>query len=817
MGRSKSFRLMILAGLLASIWMSHVNAMWTNRYPQLDDFGHQIYLEQHELPALANGPTDPAPSPDGKAVAIAAQGWLWNVDIETGIATRITDKAGIDSRPRFSPDGKQLAFVRDYGKDTAVVVLNLVSGEEKIIDTAAIDLDPEFSADGTYIYYSSGVSGSLSVWSHHLASGTAQQHTDLHQVERNIRRVPGGNSILYLHGSGAHRSLRLRDFVSGEDKIVHAETLTYHFTADVHPKQRLAVYSAPINGDYHLWTMDLDDPRVRHRLTDGTRYALTPAFSADGNLIYFVEADEQRQFVLKTIKTYGGAIENIDIKEWRYGTATGKAVVKISGKNDQPVAARLVITSEDGHPVTSFDDATYSDPKTGRQYFYVDGEAEFSLPVGRYTVSAARGPLTPVEFKNIKVKKGKVAGVDMKLEPIWDAQAAGYIAADYHNHLNGDGTSRANHQQTLRIIEGEDLDHVAPMTWNRWERRIDREILGLQSENSGYIVDQGQEVRSHFHGHIGLNGVDVPYEPWFFGPSNPTLGDPDLTNGDVIAYAKTVGAFPTYVHPVGGETDPFLDLSSPTFPLEFPTDAILEEGVGLEMVTAWASPTAGAHLWYRLLNIGKNVPTISGSDAWVDFYRTPAVGTARNYVRVEDGDRSYDSILAAAFAGKGFVSTGPALIFSLGDEIRPGGVTSPGQQTWSLMLASTVNIDTVEIIVNGQVAETLAGVTAGETKTLTGKLTLPEGGWVAARAYSSVKPDDPWPIMHFMPFAHSAPIWIGSVGSTQSDARSAAAADLMRALDSVELRIKQAYGTQPMTRLMDRIERAREVLSGMLE
>ena len=91
MGRNNNFRLIILAGLLASIWMSHANAMWTNRYPMLDDFGHQIYLEQHELPALANGPTDPAPSPNGKAIAIAAQGWLWIVDLETGIATRITD------------------------------------------------------------------------------------------------------------------------------------------------------------------------------------------------------------------------------------------------------------------------------------------------------------------------------------------------------------------------------------------------------------------------------------------------------------------------------------------------------------------------------------------------------------------------------------------------------------------------------------------------------------------------------------------------------------------------------------------------------
>ena len=102
MRRIKTFKLMTLVGLLASIWAFNVYGMFTNRYPKLNDFGHQIYLEQHELPAFTNGPTDPAPSPDGKSIAIAAKGWLWIVDIETSIATRITDKAGIDSRPRLS-------------------------------------------------------------------------------------------------------------------------------------------------------------------------------------------------------------------------------------------------------------------------------------------------------------------------------------------------------------------------------------------------------------------------------------------------------------------------------------------------------------------------------------------------------------------------------------------------------------------------------------------------------------------------------------------------------------------------------------------
>ncbi|EED31753.1 hypothetical protein NOR53_3058 [gamma proteobacterium NOR5-3] len=814
---STRFSLLMLVGVLTLVWVSESNARWTNRYPKLDDFGHQIYLEQHELPAFANGPTDPAPSPDGKTIALAAQGWLWLLEIETGIATRITDSAAIDSRPRWSPDNKHLAFVRDDGQDTAVLVLEVDSGKIAVINSPGIELDPEFSADGEYLYYSSGASGSLSIWRYHLASGAEQQLTDLPHVERNIRRLPGRDSILYLHGSRAYRSLRLRDFVSGEDSVVHQETLTYHLTSDAHPTQRLAVYSAPINGDYHLWTIDLDDPRARHRLTDGTRYALTPAFSADGNSIYFVEADARRQFVLKRIRTYGGVSEKVNITEWRYGAATGNAMLRVSAKNGETLAARLSIENEDGHPVASNDDATYTDPKTGRSYYYSGGETMLTLPVGRYTVTVARGPMTAVVSKTLVVKKGKTSELTIVLEPLWDAKAAGYVSADHHNHLNGDGTSRANHEQTLRIIKGEDLDHVAPMTWNRWERRIDGEILGLQSEDSGYVVDQGQEVRSHFHGHIGLNGVDVPYAPWFFGPNNPTLGNPDLTNGDVIAYAKSVGALPTYVHPGSGDDDPFSDVSALMFPLEFPSDAILEDGVGLELVTGWDKPTGAAQLWYRLLNIGKNVPAMSGTDAWVDFYRTPAVGTARSYVRAEGTDQSYDSILAAAFAGQGFVTTGPALIFKLGDGSRPGEVTSSGEQSWSLMLASTVAIDTVEIIVNGQVVQTLAGLAAGEKTTLSGTLNLPGGGWVAARAYSDVPLEDPWPIMHKTPFAHSAPIWIDSIGSTESGAQKAAASDLMRALDAVESEFKQAYGDQPMERLMTRIERARGVLSAMLE
>ncbi len=807
----------VFAAMLASLAATpQAHAQWVHRYAKLDDFGHHTYLEQHELPILSHGPVDPAPAPDGRTLAFAAQGWIWRLDLATGEAIRLTSGSGVDSRPRWSPDGSRIALVRDSGADTAIVLLEVAGGREQVIDTPAIELDPEFSDDGQYLFYTSGASGSLELRRRHLASGTDETLTGLPQVVRNVRSLAGGSGIVYLHGSGAHRVLRERDFVTGNDRIVHGETLTYRLTADTHPSQRLIVYSAPIDNDYHLWTMDLDDPRVRHRLTEGNPFALTPAFSASGESIYYVELGVQRQFRLMRIPTYGGTPEIVPIQRWNYGEATGELAVAVSGADKAAVTARVSITRADGHPVAFAGDATYFDPQTGRHYFYVEGEALFELPAGRYTVLVARGPMAPVARTEVRVKANAKATTKLNVTPIWDAQAEGYLSADHHVHLNGDGHHRARHEDALRLLAGEDLQQLAPMSWNQWERRIDRGILGQVSVQGDRVVHQAQEVRSHFHGHIGLLGVKEPFAPWFFGPRNPTLGDPDLTNGDVIAFADKHGAFPVYVHPIAEDGDPFARLADNPIPLELVSDGVLAERLGIELVCAWTSSLGNAQVWYRLLNVGRPVAAMSGTDGWVDFHRTPAVGTARTYLRTSV-DTSSEAVIQAAAQGRSFVTTGPALVFEIGEGVRPGDVVAPGRHSWQATLASITDIDTLEIVLNGAVVERIGGVAAGETKIYSGEVDLPAGGWVAVRAYASERQSDAWPSMHARPFAHSSPVWIGAIGSTDPAASAAAARDLLRAIDAAEKQAREAYGKVETPRLHARFDAARARLAELLE
>jgi TolB protein len=517
-----------------------------------------------------------------------------------------------------------------------------------------------------------------------------------------------------------------------------------------------------------------------------------------------------------TIPTFGGEPREVAITRWDYGVETGTLVVETRDAQGELVPARLAMNAADGHPVAAPDGPTYVDPETGRYYLYSTGRAEFVLPVGHYSILAARGPMTVMARANPEVGRDSRAVAKLRLETLWSAEAAGYVSVDQHVHLNGDGQHRATHADMLRLLAGEDLDQINPMSWNRWERGIDMELIGQQTTRDGRTVDQSQEVRSHFHGHVGLSRTDKAYHPFFFGPSNPRFGDSDQSNAGVIAFAERNGAFATYVHPGAGDEDPFADLEASEIPLELVSDGVLARRIGLEIISGWDGPLGNSELWYRFLNIGQPMVVMSGTDSWADFHRTPAIGTARTYVRAPKVGKDYDAVLAESIAGRSFVTTGPALLFEMGEGLGPGDVIESGERSWRATLASTVAVDRFEILVNGVVVHREYGVAAGQSRALSGQLILPAAGWVAARAYAGEPLADPWPSMVKRPFAHTSPLWIGAEGSTDPVARAEAAADLLRAIDVAEQRARKAYGAVRMPTLYARFDAARTRLTGLI-
>ena len=136
--------------------------------------------------------------------------------------------------------------------------------------------------------------------------------------------------------------------------------------------------------------------------------------------------------------------------------------------------------------------------------------------------------------------------------------------------------------------------------------------------------------------------------------------------------------------------------------------------------------------YYRLLNWGLRLAAGAGSASGA---KQVPVGTNRAYVRIDSG-ASLDDFYMAWREGKNFVTNGPMLFFSAGEDIKPGGEIALGQEGGRVRFKVTAISDqpltAVEIIVNGKIVEKYKP-NDKQTFKAAGNLEIPHGAWIAAR------------------------------------------------------------------------------------
>ena len=810
-----------VALMLCVMWAS-ASAQWSNRYPKVQGFSH-IYLEGYELPTLTNGPIDPAPSPDGERIAFSARGWIWMLDPVSGAATRITRGGEVDSRPAWSPDGRLLAFVRDDSQDTWIVVLDVESEREvATIQTPAIELDPTFSPDGRDVIYSSAEAGDLDLWTYDLESGDRFRLTnDTEQLE--LRPQTGPDGTLYVSKqSGGLNQIRYRAGAetgtqnspvvsSAHDVVLMTGRITSQTRPALNPDGSMVAFNWPTQSGWELRVLRVEDPGETILLNDGGVF-LTPAWSGDGTWIYFSQPDDAERMVLKRIRSVGGSAEAVDITSWHWGEPTSVVRVRtsVSGVTG-PAPARLNVIDQRGHPAVPDRTAVHFDGQSGRTYFYSSGVVELTVPAGTVTVSAVQGLATPEASAMAEAEAGSTTEVAISLEPVWDAREAGWTSGEHHFHLNYGGQYDLSPSDLVPMMAGEDLDLATPLLANLHNRFEDQDLWKWEKSNEPPMIRFGQEIRSHFLGHMGLIEINDLHWPWVWGPRYQVYGTDDRTNASALDYAHSQGGLGYYVHPVS-RPDPFTPDGLSAIPVELVADGVLGDLDALEIVCLWSNEAGTAEVWYRLLNLGVPVAPTAGTDVMLDFYRTMAVGTTRVYAWTGESV-NWPAYLTAFREGRSFVTNGPFLDFRLGGS-RPGDVAPPGTEGWTLDLRSASSVESVDVIVNGEVVWSGEGLSGEGERSYSGTLELPDGGWVAARATGG---EATWPSMADVPFAHTAPVWIGERGSTEAEARRAAARSLLEALDVARQRLIAGYGDADIPQLLARFTEAQARLETLAE
>jgi TolB protein len=117
-------------------------------------------------------------SPDGRRIVFSSNVSLGHqiyvVDVASGRETQISPTTSGGCEPRFSPDGRKVAYVsrRLWRTKSRIVEHDLASGRERVlVDWEGLNYDPVYSPDGTEIAFVSTRDGAFAVYRLRLADG----------------------------------------------------------------------------------------------------------------------------------------------------------------------------------------------------------------------------------------------------------------------------------------------------------------------------------------------------------------------------------------------------------------------------------------------------------------------------------------------------------------------------------------------------------------------------------------------------------------------------------------------------------------------
>jgi len=180
-------------------------------------------------------------STDGQTLTFALLGDIYTMPVSGGTPTRIAKGLAWEVQPRFSPDGKRIAFTSDRGGGDNIWIMNRDGSDKKQVTKEKFRLlnQPSWSPDGRYIvakkHFTTGRSlGTGEIWLYHVSGGggvaLVKKPNKQHQKElgepiyapdgkaiyftRNV--TPGGTFIYAQDSNGDLFNIEKYDLESGE-------------------------------------------------------------------------------------------------------------------------------------------------------------------------------------------------------------------------------------------------------------------------------------------------------------------------------------------------------------------------------------------------------------------------------------------------------------------------------------------------------------------------------------------------------------------------------------------------------------------------
>ncbi|HVC16072.1 MAG TPA: Tol-Pal system beta propeller repeat protein TolB [Rhodanobacter sp.] len=161
-------------------------------------------------------------SPDGKKIAYVSfesgNSAIYVQDITTGSRQLVEAHAkGINGAPAWSPDGTKLAVALSYVGNLELFVLDLATHKEtRLTHNLAIDTEPVWAPDGQSIYFTSDRSGQAQIYQIPATGGEAQRISFQGQTNLDAAVSYDGKQIAMVQGNGNVYRIAIMDRSLGD-------------------------------------------------------------------------------------------------------------------------------------------------------------------------------------------------------------------------------------------------------------------------------------------------------------------------------------------------------------------------------------------------------------------------------------------------------------------------------------------------------------------------------------------------------------------------------------------------------------------------
>jgi Tol biopolymer transport system component/DNA-binding winged helix-turn-helix (wHTH) protein len=314
---------------------------------------------------------------DGDSLAIAAGGGtpdaplhLEILSVSTGTRHPVTQPStgGVgDDSPAFSPDGKQLAFVRSLSSsigDIYTVSTSGGAGRRVTFDDGDI-IGVDWESDGHHLVFSSERGGGISLW---RVAATGGEPAFVAGGGAKLKHPSVARRTGAIAFEDWHYEINIVDLPASDGSTGVAGTPfsptsdQWNFHPQISPDQSRVAFQSTRSGQYEIWIARRDGSNARQMTRSGS-YKSAPRWSPDGTRVVFgTRTAETAQLIALNVES--GAAETLatdadavvapawsqDGRSVYFGALRNKAWqvsrVGLSGDRPQPLIAGAYAAAE---------------------------------------------------------------------------------------------------------------------------------------------------------------------------------------------------------------------------------------------------------------------------------------------------------------------------------------------------------------------------------------------------------------------------------------------------------------------------------------